>query len=253
MFDLFGVEFASFAEGDKIICIHEFETEVLLGLDGDIKSVKLGVGTSATVHSISRDFVNMELDDGSLFNMFIGDASYYWKIDKPTSIVASPHHKNMIVKENGNLIIGYWASHQDSNRDRYNGKYPWPEDFVDPNWCGPEKDLVVAYLNRGKTVNYYKGYSCCRICGKTKNGSFERTDDKYTWPEGFVHYVSEHNVKPAQEFIDHVLNSSPEIKDCSSCLYADKPKNFDRCQKCLSDTARFKGFTQYIYNRKTAD
>lgn len=205
LFDMFGVEFTAFAEGDKIICIHKFETEVSLN-DGRTSSVTLEAGTTATVHSTSGRYVNIELSDGSVFHMLMLDASYYWRIDELTTIIASPYHKNMIVDVNGKLIIGYWASHKDSNRDMYNGKYPWPEDFIDPDWDSSEKAIIVSYLNKGESCNHYKGYSCCRICGKTRNGSSERTDGKYTWPEGFVHYVSEHNVKPAQEFIDHIFN-----------------------------------------------
>ena len=30
-------------------------------------------------------------------------------------------------------------------------------------------------------------------------------DGEYIWPEGFSHYVSAHNVKPDDEFIEHVF------------------------------------------------
>jgi hypothetical protein len=36
-------------------------------------------------------------------------------------------------------------------------------------------------------------------------GNKEFTDWAYYWPEGFVHYIEEHNVKPPKEFVDHVM------------------------------------------------
>lgn len=54
------------------------------------------------------------------------------------------------------------------------------------------------------------GNSWCRFrCGETSMGNCELTDGVYVWPEGFLHYVQVHHVKPPQQFINHVLNYSP--------------------------------------------
>lgn len=45
----------------------------------------------------------------------------------------------------------------------------------------------------------YRGSSTCRICG-CHNGSKEYVYGGYRWPQGFRHYVEEHNVEPSEGF-----------------------------------------------------
>lgn len=104
--------------------------------------------------------------------------------------------------------IGYWRSDKDLAADTYYAKgviLPWPEAFVDPSWNPVERLAVASYLEGASSVASYRGFSSCRICGKVPLGSQDLGDRKYTWPSGFSHYIREHNVKPPQEFIDHVL------------------------------------------------
>lgn len=92
-------------------------------------------------------------------------------------------------------LVGYWKS---SLRD----SYPLPQHFESPLDPGVRSRLV-AYLNAGQVVNQYRGNSHCRYgCGD--NGSAERTDGEWLWPEGLAHYVATHGVALPQEFIDHV-------------------------------------------------
>jgi hypothetical protein len=53
-------------------------------------------------------------------------------------------------------------------------------------------------------VTRYKGYSTCRLCG-CANGSGEYSIDGWVWPEGFKHYVDEHNVRPSLAFQEFIL------------------------------------------------
>lgn len=110
---------------------------------------------------------------------------------------------SMIVEESGKKVIGYWANKQ--GREAFRG-YPSPESYIDEGWDRGEKATVLRYLDQGHIGEpiCYMGSSTCRICGES-NGSKEYTDGTYRWPEGFAHYLLEHGVKPAQEFIDHVL------------------------------------------------
>jgi hypothetical protein len=48
-------------------------------------------------------------------------------------------------------------------------------------------------------VQAYRGSSTCRVCGKT-NGHREFIFGGYRWPEGYLHYVEEHNVEPSEGF-----------------------------------------------------
>ena len=51
------------------------------------------------------------------------------------------------------------------------------------------------------------GYSWCRLClDKKRNGSREYKLDKISWPQGYLHYILEHNVIPSKEFYDFIMN-----------------------------------------------
>jgi hypothetical protein len=69
-----------------------------------------------------------------------------------------------------------------------------------------DEELIEKIYNflDDKKGTHYLGFSCCRICGKT-NGDFEyhitKNGEKWTIPEGYMHYVTEHNVMPSNEFI----------------------------------------------------
>jgi len=82
---------------------------------------------------------------------------------------------------------------------------PIPSDYVDQNWDYKERLAVMDHLESGKEYEAWKGYSSCRFGCIHDNGSVDFTDGTYVWPEGFVHYIQVHGVKPPQEFIDHVL------------------------------------------------
>ena len=96
------------------------------------------------------------------------------------------------------ILIGYWRG------DGVKG-WPDPADFVDPGWDSDERDQLVDYLGRGFVVRACMGYSPCRVCGDD-NGSLELSDGVYVWPEGLVHYLSEHAVRPPDVFVEHVLS-----------------------------------------------
>lgn len=60
-----------------------------------------------------------------------------------------------------------------------------------PKWPGQDEEHP--------TVQAYRGWSSCRICG-CRNGNKELTYGGYTWPEGYLHYVEQHNVQPSEGF-----------------------------------------------------
>lgn len=95
------------------------------------------------------------------------------------------------------ILIGYW-------RGRGAEAWPDPGDFIDSTWNADERDIVLDYLGRGFVVRAYMGYSPCRICGR-ENGALELSDGTYVWPEGLVHYLADHGVRPPDPFVAHVL------------------------------------------------
>lgn len=95
-----------------------------------------------------------------------------------------------------NLIrIGYWSGEHAPG---------WPDvsDFVDNSWDQDERADVSNYLRYGTIVWYCMGFSACRICGK-QNGNCEFSDGTFIWPEGLVHYVEDHAVRPPQRVVAH--------------------------------------------------
>lgn len=54
-----------------------------------------------------------------------------------------------------------------------------------------------------QSVVEYKGYSACRVCG-LRNGSMEYRltmgDTTFVWPEGYIHYIRDHGVRPDPDF-----------------------------------------------------
>src|SRR5579872_7069005 len=59
----------------------------------------------------------------------------------------------------------------------------------------------------------YLGFHKCIICG-CKNGSADYviTEEKeqWTYPEGFLHYVIEHSIKPSDKFITFIMGVDPK-------------------------------------------
>ncbi len=94
-------------------------------------------------------------------------------------------------------FVGYWYSEHEP-------ELPNVADFIDDAWAKEERDVIANYLKAGKLYIGWMGWSDCRVCGKM-NGSTCLTDETYIWPSGFAHYITEHNVKPPQEFIEHIL------------------------------------------------
>ncbi|HWJ97983.1 MAG TPA: hypothetical protein VNQ33_07470 [Acidimicrobiales bacterium] len=94
-------------------------------------------------------------------------------------------------------LVGYWASEDDL-------EWPDPGDFVDPSWDVHERSLVAGYLERGRTFRAAGGWSTCRLCDR-RNGSSEKQDGMYYWPEGLAHYVTDHAVRLPDRFVRHVL------------------------------------------------
>lgn len=128
----------------------------------------------------------------------------------------------------GSKAFGFWRDRKHEQQSREMGSFlaflgvavkklglqlPDPQDFVDTSWNANERKAVVAYLRAGFAAEHYMGYSHCRFdCGinDADMGDADLTDGTYVWPQGFVHYVEAHGVKPPQEFVRHVLRQRHE-------------------------------------------
>lgn len=86
---------------------------------------------------------------------------------------------------------------------------PRVETMIDTAWDSSERALVVQYLDTGEVGARFRGSSQCRVCN-CRNGSTELHDGTYRWPQGFAHYVRDHDVKPSEAFVAHVLATASQ-------------------------------------------
>jgi len=65
-----------------------------------------------------------------------------------------------------------------------------------------EGKAVVKFIEASKIHDMYRGCSICRVCGK-ENGSEDliSPDGNFIFPEGYLHYITCHSVRPPENFI----------------------------------------------------
>jgi len=89
-------------------------------------------------------------------------------------------------------------------------EYIWPQELVSKTTI-PDREKLASYLSNGHVAIAWKGYSSCRICGKTL-GSVCKTDGIWIWPDMLEHYILEHNVKLPEEFVLFAKNQEWKIQ-----------------------------------------
>lgn len=103
---------------------------------------------------------------------------------------------------------GFWWSEEEPH-------LPHPKDFVDKEWDPEEREKVIAYLESSYYMPYrYFGMSWCRMgCrGEPEDiGEQDLTDGTWVFPEGLVHYVRHHYVKPEKAFLEHVRKNNYKV------------------------------------------
>lgn len=80
----------------------------------------------------------------------------------------------------------------------------------DPTWKRDKPEeyaLVLAYLNNPERTEGYRGSSTCRVCGHRPNGSQDWFKGPFRYPQGYVHYLVEHDFKPPQAVIQEALRT----------------------------------------------
>lgn len=114
--------------------------------------------------------------------------------------------------------IGFWS------------KSDSPDKHIDLSWDVNERSLVIDYLKNAKVKDHYLGNANCRLnCKKqikTVSGMYDdglaigcadMTDGEYIFPEGYVHYVEVHGVKPPVDFINHIVGKRQTSSDFCQC------------------------------------
>ena len=179
--------------------------------------------------------------------------------------------------QSGLKAIGYWSQKDPPKGDGLglamyvangllNGPFPNPHQWVDESWDEEIRGIVANYvrytemasIHRGwkqpegpgavRVLHRWRGGSWCRFeCGERHMGSVCLTDGVYAWPQGFVHYIEEHHVRPPEVFVDHVLDmierQNPEfqamlaqaVDEALKDIKADKLKPVNDIRKWFED------------------
>lgn len=94
--------------------------------------------------------------------------------------------------------VGFWAETPEGKN--------WP--VARPLPLDSDTELFLERLavveSKAERVGY-RGYSWCRVC-KKHNCSREFYFGDYCWPEGYSHYIKEHNVAVEPDFFHFILN-----------------------------------------------
>ena len=95
--------------------------------------------------------------------------------------------------------VGYWRSPEEPD-------LPHPGDFVDASWDATERRKVIEYLDDAYQISMFSfGPSWCRMgCAGVPEdiGTEDLTDGVWLFPEGLVHYVRHHAVRPSEAFLE---------------------------------------------------
>jgi hypothetical protein len=103
--------------------------------------------------------------------------------------------------------VGFWWSDDEP-------EFPHPSEYVDESWDPLERDRAIIYLEQCYYLTRIAcGYSWCRFgCElSAEMGHGEYTDHVWLFPEGFLHYVRHHAVKPPHEFLEHMRKTNFKV------------------------------------------
>lgn len=101
------------------------------------------------------------------------------------------------MKQQNTRIEGYWRR-VGMDGCEYDTQYPMP--------VSQETPVSVDFIEKLKQVEkkahkiLYRGDSICRCCSRI-NGGAEYKLNGWSWPDGFMHYLKEHNVHPSSDFV----------------------------------------------------
>jgi hypothetical protein len=119
----------------------------------------------------------------------------YWSDDRNAAERAYGHRRGKSIEYGAGPAL-------DKNTDE-GDPFIHPRRVVDPGWEQADRLRIVQYLSAARAVAYAGGVSYCRFgCGT--NGSSERSDGVWLWPEGLAHYVDCHDVRLPGEFVTHM-------------------------------------------------
>jgi hypothetical protein len=113
-------------------------------------------------------------------------------------------------------FVGFWAKTQDHNVTGL----PFPKSDAKGEI---DKQFLenLKYTEKFSLVADYMGMSQCRVCGcmngcseyKSEHVNNSNNTITYLWPEGYKHYITEHNVAPDPQFVKFINTVGPAYKE----------------------------------------
>ena len=92
--------------------------------------------------------------------------------------------------------VGFWKSTDGNPNDKFT------EMPIENSATYDQTSIIkkIRKLEKKAHCEHYRGYSQCRLCDKYNNGSKEYSIGCFVWPEGYIHYLEEHNVAVDEKF-----------------------------------------------------
>jgi hypothetical protein len=139
---------------------------------------------------------------------------------------------NIIKKKKYSLFYeSRWRQNRNcklSDVDSSDVKFPYPTERINTHgykWKGGKNQFteklknVQRFAATNKNINKNKD---CVLCNKKNISDIEYNISNIVWDSGLCHYVTEHDVKPTQQFIDIIYNSrEPKTKTHTQSFHAD--------------------------------
>ena len=105
------------------------------------------------------------------------------------------------------LVCAWRNSKKDNSKDIKGNIYPFPK--TELLWTGQSQFVerltdIQKYLFK-KKINKHKCMDCLICDGKCVSSS-NFSLGKYMWDDSLIHYISKHNIKPPEEFMDKIWN-----------------------------------------------
>jgi hypothetical protein len=189
----------------------------LQALDTRTYSLDTEQGKEAAGNAVLKAMIGREPDlfpDGGKIGMF--------RVE--TAAEMQPTTASRLVGRYENARIeGYWRDKPETpmsdRRSTPLDLLPWPEAGA-TSWPGQAAFIaaLASVERRGRGIETFRqmGFSTCRLCGM-KNGTGEFYDPRpsaahgWRWPEGYRHYVEDHNVQPSNAFLNYIMSRSANL------------------------------------------
>ena len=115
-------------------------------------------------------------------------------------------------EENIIVAVGFWEG--DDNPLGETSYYPHPKHFVNIEWSEEDKKKVIEYMKSCTVVTSeaLESHDKCLLTGKDlSNRVF--CDGYFIFPENYIYYIEEQNVRPVNYFVNHCLKHTNTWKD----------------------------------------